>query len=62
LYPPSHPYLEHDLPLSLEEEEEDEVYSTQLYTLETVVGGGQPDEYDLIEHILRNSTPNTFSS
>ena len=41
LYPPAQPSLEHDLPLWLEEEEEDEVYSTQLYALEATIGGGQ---------------------
>ena len=61
MYPLAHPSLKHDLPLWLEEEEEDEVYSTQLYTLETTMGGGQPDEDDLIEHILQNPTPNKFS-
>ncbi len=40
LYPPTQPSLEHDLPLWLEEEEEDEVYSSQLYTLEITIGGG----------------------
>ena len=30
LYPPTQPSLEHDIPLWLEEEEEDEVYSAQL--------------------------------
>ncbi len=48
--PPAQPYLEHDLPLWLEEEEEYEVYSAQLYTLEITMGEGQPDEDDLIEH------------
>ena len=52
LYPPTQPSLEHDLPLWLEEEEEDEVYFSQLYTLETTMGGGQHDEDDLIEHLL----------
>ena len=41
LYPPAQPSLEHDLPLWLEEEEEDEVYSAQFYALEAVIGGGQ---------------------
>lgn len=40
LYPPAQPSLEHDLPLWLEKEEEDEIYSAQLYTLETSMGGG----------------------
>ena len=38
LYPPGQATLEHDLPLWLEEEEEDEVYSTQLYVLEATIG------------------------
>lgn len=45
----------------LEEEEEDEVYLSQLYTLEISIGGGQLDEDDFIEHILKNPTPNTMS-
>jgi len=47
LYPPSQSSLEHDLPLLPEEEEEDEVYSSQIYTLETAIGVGQLDEDDL---------------
>ncbi|MCY6488268.1 hypothetical protein, partial [Actinobacillus pleuropneumoniae] len=61
LYPPTQPSLEHDLPLWLEEEEEDEFYSAQLNTLETTMGGGQPDEDDLIEHILQSLTHSTLS-
>jgi len=61
LYPLAQPSLEHDLPLWLEEEEEYEVYSSPIYTLETTIGGGQPDEDDLIEHILQNQSPNTMS-
>jgi len=61
LYPPAQLSLEHDLPLWLEEEEEDEVYSAQIYTLETTMGGGQPDEDDLIEHILQIPAPSTLS-
>ena len=61
LHPPPQPSLEHDLPLWLEEEEEDEVYSSQLYTLENSMGGGQSDEDDLIKHILQSPTPNTLS-
>lgn len=44
----------------MEEEEEDEVYSAQLYTLETTMGGGQQDEDDLIEFLLQSPTPSTF--
>ena len=43
LYPLAQPYLEHDLPLWLEEEEEDEVYSATsypIYTLDATIGGG----------------------
>ena len=39
LYPCAQPSLEHDLPLWLEEEEEDEVYSTQIYALEATMRG-----------------------
>jgi len=51
LYPPSQPLLEHDLPLWLEEEEEDEMYSAPLCTLETT-GGGPQTEDELIETLL----------
>lgn len=43
------------------EEEEDEFYSTKLYTVEIAMGRGQPDEDDLIEHILQSPTPSTLS-
>ena len=39
LYPPAQPTLEHDLPLWLKDEEEDEVYSAQIYALEATIGG-----------------------
>jgi len=39
LYPPTQPLLEHDLPLLLEEEDEDEVYSIPLCELEIAMGG-----------------------
>ena len=58
MYPAAQPSLKHDLPLWLEEEEEDEIYSSQIYTLETAIGGGPPDEDELIEHIM---SPNTMS-
>ena len=61
LYPPAQPSLEHDLPLWIEEEEYDEVYLAQLYTLEATMGGGQTDEDYSIEHILQNPTPSTSS-
>lgn len=60
LYPPAQPSLEHELPLWLEDEEEDEVYSTQLYALEATMGGGQQDEDDLIGHILQSPTPSSL--
>ena len=61
LYPPSQPSLENDLPLWLEEVEEDEVYSSPVYTLNATLGVGEPDEDDLIEKILQNHPPNTMS-
>ena len=61
LYPPTLPSLEHDLPLFLEEEEEYVVYSSPIYSLDVTIGGGQPDEDDLIEKILQNQPPNTMS-
>jgi len=63
LYPPAQPSIEHDLPLWLEEEEEDEVYHTTSHpicTLYAIIGGGKPDEYDLIDQILQNYPPNTI--
>jgi len=60
LYPPVQPSLEHDLPLWLEEEEEDEVYFAQFYDLEATMGGGQQDEDDLIEHLLQSPTPSSL--
>jgi len=60
LYPPTQPYLEHYLPLWLEEEEKDEAYSAQLYALEATIGGGQQDEDDLIEHMLQSPTPSSL--
>ena len=60
LYPPCQSSLKHDLPLWLEEEEEDEVYSAQLYALEATIGGGQQDEDDLIEHLLQSLTPSSL--
>ena len=55
LYPPTQPSLENELPLWLEEEEEDEVYLDEICTLETNMGGQQLDGDDLIEHILQSS-------
>ena len=60
LYPPDQPSLENDLPLWLEEGEEDEGYSAQIYTLEAIIGGGQQDEDDLIEHLLQSPTPSSL--
>lgn len=61
LYPPSQPSLEHDSPLWLEYEEEDETYSSPIYKLETTIRGGNPNEDDIIEHILQNQSLNTMS-
>jgi len=56
LYPPIQPLLEHDLPLWLEEGEEDEVYSAPLCTVEATRGGPQT-EYYLIENLIQNPSP-----
>ena len=57
LYPPAQPLLEHDLPLWLEEEDEDEVYSAPLYALGITMGGKQQDEDDMIENLIQNPPP-----
>ena len=62
LYPPDQSFIEHDLPLWLEEEEEDEVYHTTSHPiciLHVVIGGGKPDEDDLIDKIPYNEPPST---
>jgi len=60
LYPHAQPSLEHDFHLWLEEEEEDEVCSAQLYFLEATIGGGQQDEDYLIQHLLQSPTPSSL--
>eukprot|EP00253_Pinus_taeda_P007628 PITA_07628 len=60
LYPPAQPLLEHDLPLSLEEGDEDEVYSAPLCTVETTRGGPQTED-DLIEMLIQNPPPSALS-
>jgi len=60
LYPPAQPLLEHDLPLWLEEGEEDEVYSAPFCTLETTRGGPQTED-DLIETLIQNPPPSALS-
>ena len=63
LYPSTQLSLDHDIPLWLEEEEEDEVYRTTSHpicTLDVVIGWGQPDKDDLIDQILLNQPPNTM--
>ena len=40
LYPPTQPSMEHDLPLWVEEAEEDEVYSSSIYTVDATIGEG----------------------
>jgi len=55
LYPLAQPYVEHDLPLWIEDEEEEDLYQSSLYpvcTLDTAVGSRQLDEDDLIDHFL----------
>jgi len=48
----------------LEEGEEDEIYSTTYYpiwTLYAIIGGGKPNEGNLIDQILQNQPHNTMS-
>jgi len=52
LYPPTQTLLGHDLPLWFEEEEEDEVYSAPLCTLEISMGEKPQDEDDMIENLI----------
>eukprot|EP00253_Pinus_taeda_P020547 PITA_20547 len=60
LYPPAQPLLENDLPLWLEEGDEDEVYSAPLCTVEATRGGPQTED-DLIENLIQNPPPGALS-
>jgi len=60
LHPPSQPLLEHELPLWLEEGDEDEVYSAPLCTVEATRGGPQTED-DLIENLIQNPSPSALS-
>ena len=60
LYPLAQPLLDHDLPLWLEEEDEDEVYSAPLCVVEATIGGPQTED-DLIEKLILNPAPSVFS-
>lgn len=60
LYPPTQPLLEHDLPLWLEEEDEDEVYSTPLCAVEATMGRKPQTEDDLIENLIQNPPPSVL--
>eukprot|EP00253_Pinus_taeda_P006126 PITA_06126 len=60
LYPLAQPLLEHDLPLWLEEEEEDEVYSAPLCIVEATRGGPLTED-DLIENLIQNPPPGALS-
>ena len=59
LYPLAQPLLEHDLPLWLEKEDEDEVYSTPLCTVEATKGGPQTED-GLIENLIQNPPPSVL--
>ena len=59
LYPPAQPLLEHDLPLWLEEEDEGEVYSTPLCTVEATRGGPLTED-DLIKNLIQNPPPSAL--
>eukprot|EP00253_Pinus_taeda_P029422 PITA_29422 len=58
-YNPAQPLLEHDLPLWLEEEDEDEVYSAPLCIVEATRGGPQTED-DLIENLIQNPPPSVL--
>ena len=63
LYPPTQPSIEHDSPLWLEEEEEDELYHTTpypIFSLDIITRGEKPDEDDLIDHILQIQPPTSI--
>ena len=60
LYPSTQPLLKHDLPLWLEEGDEDEVYSAPLCTVEPTRGGPQIEE-DLIKDLIQNPPPSALS-
>jgi len=60
LYPPAQPLLEHELPLWLEQGDEDEVYYSPLCTIETTRGGPQTED-DLIEMLIQNPPPSALS-
>src|ERR1700722_10500035 len=60
LYPPAQPLLEHDLPLWLEEGDEDEIYSAPLCIVEATRGGPQTKD-DLIENLIQNPPPGALS-
>jgi len=59
LYLPAQSLLEHDLPLWLEEGDEDEFYSAPLCTIETTRGGPQTKD-DLIETLIQNPPPSAL--
>ena len=49
LYPPAQPLLEHDLPLWLEEGDEDEVYSAPLCVVEATIRGAHKPRMILLK-------------
>ena len=56
LYPPTHPSIDHDLPIWLEDDE-DELYNTApMCTIDFILRGGQLDEDELIDHAIQNQS------
>ena len=56
LYPPAQPPIDHDLPIWLEDEE-DELYNiSPMYTINAILRGGQLDEDELIDHAIQNQS------
>jgi len=60
LYPPAQTLIEHDLPLWLEEGDEDEAYFAPLCIVETTRGGPRTED-DLIENLIQNPPPSALS-
>jgi len=61
LYQPTQPFVKHDLPLWVEEEEEEEDFYRSspypFFTLESIVGSRKLDEDYLIDNLFKNQPP-----
>ena len=60
LYPPTQPSIDHDLPIWLEDEEDELYNTTPMCTIVVILRGGQLDEDEFIDHAIQNqSSTNT---